>query len=217
MSIFTDTRLILNESSTVFWSDDQVYDAINQAQIDLYTDSEVKLSTSTMTAGAGVSLVAIPSGIMIPKYITGLGRDFFITTQTKLEQHNKDWFATPPGYPKHWIQMGATILRPYPRPDITYEFDIIGAPWPTEVTASQQDITAPEEFKLAVAYRAAAELFEYTRPDMADGLLAQSDEHLMEYKQRYRNHNPHNIRRIRPGNRLSTTYRGTIRMGQGYN
>jgi hypothetical protein len=164
----------------------------------------------------GQSLIAIPSTIMIPKYLLYNNRKYFITTHAKLEQYDNKWLTTPTAFPIHWLLRDAFYLRPYPRPDQEYIFTMWGVPWPTEVTASVLDITAPRNLKQAIAHKAAALLFEHTRPDLTDVMTKESEEFLMRYRTQLRNQHSHNISRIRPGNRLSTAQRGTVRIGQTY-
>ena len=216
MSLVTDVRLLLNETSTIFWPDQQVYDSLNQAQLQLYTFSQPLLTSVSMTVSAGQALIAIPSTIMIPKYLLYNNRKYFLTTQAKLEQYNNKWLETATGFPRHFILLDAFYLRPYPRSDAGYIFTMYGVPWPTEITASVLDITAPRNLKQAITHKAAALLFSHTRPDLTDAMNKETEEFLMRYRTQQRNQHSHNINRIRPGNRLTTAQRGTIKVGQNF-
>lgn len=216
MSLVSDVRLLLNESSAAFWPDQQIYDSINQAQLSLYTSAQPLLTSATFATGTGQALVAIPSTIMIPKYLLYNNRKYFITSQVKLEQHSHKWLETGTGFPRHWVLLDAFYLRPYPRTDADYIFTMWGTPWPTEITASVLDITAPRNIKQAITHKAASLIFEHTRPDLADAMNRETEEFLMRYRTQQRNQHSHNISRIRPGNRLSTAQRGTVQIGQNY-
>ncbi len=216
MSLVSDTRLLLSESSAVFWPDQQIYDALNKAQLEVYRTTKPLGIQAQMPTMTGQALIKLPPSIMIPKYLMIGGKIYFFTTHTQLEQHNPKWLETSTGFPKHWVIVDAFYVRPYPRPDDDYNVIVWGAPWPTEITASVQDISAHRELKNAIIFRAASSLFEYTRPDLAEAYTLTSEEHLDRYKTQLRNNHPHNIQRLAPGSRLAMAQRGQIKLGGYY-
>jgi len=210
MGIVTDVRQLINETSAVFWTDQQVYDSINGAQLELWAESGAFWGTATITATASGVTVSLPeSSVMIPKFIVGTSGKEYLTTYADLERNTKAWKATGVGEPKWWVLWDVLTLKPYPRSDSTRTYVVHGIAWPTEVSASVTDITAPPDLKKAVMYKAVGILFEHTRPELADGFNAIAQEHLQRFKITQRNYDSHNIRHIRPGNTMSNQRRGS--------
>lgn len=210
MSIVSDTRILLNESSSIFWPDQQIYDAINKAQIEVYAETELLWTSVVFTAYAGSEFIALPvDEIMIPKYILSTDGKEYLTTYADLERNTNTWRYTPEGKPQWWVLWDMFILRPYPRPDQDYTYDLWGIPWPVEVTENVLDVNLPAEVKKVIMYRAAAGLMEHTRTDLADAYQAISNEHLQRYKVTLRNYDRHNIRHLKPGNIISSQRRGS--------
>lgn len=212
MSLVSDVRMLVNESSEAFWLDESIYDAINRTQLSIFANNPRIVETSTtFVLGSGVEWVAIPASIMIPKYVIGTSSEhIFPVTQTALEQYNIHWKSIDPSYPSRFVMYDAFTLRPYPRADVNYTFTMYGVPWPTEMTNSVQDITASRYLKRAITYAAAAQLLSYTRPELSDQYMKDSDEAILMYRQQLRNQHGHNIMRLRPANAAQRDHRGNI-------
>ena len=94
-------------------------------------------------------------------------------------------------------------LRVFPSPDQTYTFTLFGLPWPPEINSSNEDIVVngvqlDRQFKLAMAYRIAAGLLIYTRPDAAAQYTKMAEECFYYYRKRLRQQNSNNLRRLKP-------------------
>ena len=218
MSIVTDVRVWLGGTATTFWSDAHVVDALNEVQFEL--QSEVKGAfwvVGTLTLTANDDLVMIPSNVMIPKAILGTAGKYFPTTQAKLEQECREWRGRTPGRPTHFVVWDAFTLRVYPRPDTTYLFEVEGVPWPTtELTTAVLDLTASEDWKRILALRAAAQLLEFTQPQLSDAYEREAQELLSDYKVSLRNRQGHNIRRLRPGTLFTRAQSGNLTVGRRF-
>lgn len=223
-------RQILDQTAgDIFWPATQIYDAANEALVDLWAWANIQTASEPLSVGVGDDIVAYnTSTIMIPKFIVlsthianaDVNQKYFITDQTKLEQWSRVWRLDAIGQPKWFVLWDLFHLRVYPSPDKTYTFTLWGVPWPTEVTAANEDVLVDRQLKLAIAYRTAANLVEQTRPDLADAYAKESDETLYRFKLRMRNIQKNNIRRWKPvvtgwgTDRTSSAYSGVIRLGR---
>ena len=212
MSLVTDVRMLVDEVTQGFWLDDSIYDAINRAQLSIFANNPRIVETSTVMAlGSGTGWIQIPASIMIPKYVLGTSTEhIFPLTQTALEQHNIHWLSVDQGYPHRLVLYDSFTLRPFPVPDANYTFTMYGVPWPTEITALVTDITASRYLKRAIAYASAASLLSYTRPELSDQYLKDSDEAILLYRQQLRTAHPHNIMLLAPATAHQRDHRGNI-------
>lgn len=229
----------------IFFPAQQIYDATNEVIDDFWPmlarqATPVQLTSSTFTCSqvavagtAGNDIFTFDNTvIMVPSYIvlnssTGIGagrvttdQKYWITDRTKLEQYNNNWKQNTPALPRWFVLWDAFHIRCFPSPDQTYLFTLYGVPWGTELSTGTEDITADPILKLAVAYKAAANILETTRPDTADAYVRESGELLNRYRLRLRNSNTNNIRRMKPGVGASTTdvtiaaNKGVIKIGR---
>lgn len=219
MSLVSEIRELLDESGgAVFWVTEQLYDAANEAVLDVYASLRQEYGTATITTTASTADYNIPATIMLPQYITGTGKKYFPTTLAKLEQYNRQWKETAVGYPKHWVLNDVNSVMSYPAPDATYEFVIHGVPWPSvgEIADTAEDITVASLLRKAIIRRACAELLEYTQPSLAEQFLREAGEAEHGYKVQLRNRQSHNIRRLKPGGLMTKAQSGVVHVGRRF-
>jgi hypothetical protein len=215
MSLFTDIKTLLDEPGTgVFWTDADVYDAANEAALEVWASTKWQVTTATLTCTTSADLVALPCEIFIPQYYLGTYGKQFITSHAQAENWSREWKLAAPAYPRHLVIWDAEHLRPIPKPDATYTFTLVGLSWPTEISASNLDLTAAANLKHAIMLRAASELLEHTLPDLADTMYNESIEAELAFKEQLRNQQSHNIRRLKPGSLFQRAQGGSIRLGQ---
>lgn len=214
MSIVTDIRLLLGNSS-LFWSDQHVYDAANEAQLEAYGRGKWAIGTNTLSVNTGDDLVYMHSSTMIPLYVEYLNKHYFITTQARLEQFSRSWKGASLGPPKWFVLFDFERLRVWPRPDDQYNMTLWHVPWPTEISASVTDITGVDRsYTNAIVNWAGSNLFRFTRPDLSEALRREGDEWYMKFKRTLRNQQSHNIQRMRPGGLFQKALGGNIDMGR---
>jgi len=212
VSAVTDIQLIINDQG-VFWPTQQLYDALNEAQLAIYAETKWALTTATMALSSNVDIISIPDGVFLPKWIEGTNvqfqppvvKRFFPSTMRNLETFLRTWRGNNVGQPGVFIQWDATHWRVFPRPDGlgagsggTYPFTVYGVGFPTEITTTSQSLLGPRNYTLAVQNLAVSLLMEATRPDLADAYASQSDEQVQLFKRRLRNNQSHNIRTLKP-------------------
>lgn len=213
MSIVSDVQTLVNDSG-VFWGASHVYNAINEAQLEMWGDSQWAVTTATLTLGTNSDIVSMPATIMIPHKIVYGGIEYHPTSYMRLEQWSRTWRSAGAAQPKWFVVWDATHFRVWPKSDGVYELPVIGAGWPTEITSTNTDITAHTTYKDAVAYRAAQILLEATRPDMADAMEELAEEARHTYKKNLRNQLQSRVMRVRPGTMFNMAQGGSIRMGR---
>ena len=214
--IVSMVQTMLNESGPgIFWPVQQVYDAINEAQLEFDPIANFPIIQSTMTFSAGQDLVAWPNTTLVwPKYLEFSGRKYWTVSHAELERYDRNWRTTTFGQPKFFVLWSESLLRPYPLADQTYVFNIWGPGWPTEINSTNTDFAAPNLLKLAIAFRAASILFQYTRPDLSEANLAEAEEYEARYRIQMRKQQSHNIKRLRPGNSMTMAQGGNVRVGK---
>lgn len=223
----------------IFWPSQQLYDAANEVMIDYWSGLArqpvpIQLTNTAFPVGTGTDIFAFDSTvIMTPTYIvlsttTGSGasavtidQKYWISDVTKFEQFNNNWKNFGPAQPKWFAVFDAFHIRAFPQPDQTYTFTIFGVPWPVELATGTEDVTCDGVLKLAIAYKAAANILEATRPDTADSYSKESEELLLRYRIRLRDQSSNNIRRLKPGvggagatNNNISANKGVIRIGK---
>jgi len=212
MSAVSDIQLIINDAG-VFWPQQQLLDALNEAQLAVYAETKWALTTASLTLTSNADIVAMPDGVFLPKWIEGTNvqfqppvvKRFFPTTMRNLETFLRTWRGNNVGQPGWFIQWDATHWRVFPRPDGlgagtggSYPFTVYGVGYPTEITSASQSLLGPATYVLAVQNLAVSLLMEATRPDLADAYAAQHDEQVLAFKKQQRNNQSHNIRILKP-------------------
>lgn len=225
-------------SGDIFWPSQQLYDATNEVMIDYWAalgnqSMSIQLTSAAFTVTTGSDIFPFAyTTIMQPSYIvlntssgTGaslqtINQKYWISDVTKFEQFNNNWRAYPPGQPKWFAVFDAFNIRVFPQASQTWTFEMYGVPWPVELATNTEDITCDAILKLAIAYKAAANILEATRPDTADSYTKESDELLLRYRIRLRDQSSNNIRRLKPGVGTTATdtviaaNKGVIRIGK---
>jgi hypothetical protein len=205
------------ENESIFWTAEHIYDALNEAHIEMNATLKNSIITVPWVVEAGDDLVEIPTEIMIPKQIEDTSRTFFITTPAKLEQESLGWRGTPAGVPGWFVLWDAFRIRVWPRADNDYQYNMVGIPWKTEFSGSYDDISTDHQLRKSLVCRAASNLMESTQPPLAASLLQQALSYEDAYRSGLRNSQPHNIRRLLPGpNKMNSAKTGVIKLGKGF-
>lgn len=219
-AVVTDVRTLTNDLNGVFWPDQTVFDAINEAQFHIYAETKWAITSATMTSngstlglGSNTDIFTWPSTVLIPKWIEGTNGLFqppqltrvFPSSPRQLETFLPTWKGQNLGQPLYFVIWDATHFRVFPRPDGqgaasdgSYPFTLYGIGFPTEITTTAQVMTGPATYIQAVENYAASLLFEATRPDIADMLMTQAQDQILAFKKRLRNAQSHNIRQLVP-------------------
>lgn len=219
----------------IFWPAQQLYDAANEVLDDYWPQAArqlvpVQLATIPLVVSSGTDIYKFDSTgttIMIPTFLilntttagSTIDQKYWTGDLTKLEQWSRNWRGSTPAQPRVFMMWDGLHMRAFPSPDQTYTFTLYGVPWPTEMSTGTEDIaTLDPIFKLAIAYKAAANILEYTRPDVADAYMRESEELLQRFRIRLRNQQTNNLRRLKPGVGDQMTdiviggYKGVIRI-----
>ncbi len=217
-NILQDVQLQLDESSgPVFWVIEQVYDAINAAQLEVWQNlKDWQQASVQLTILPGQDIIDWRNNtVMIPQYIIYNGIKIFPTTQAQLQDWANNWKSSNPGRPNWYLLWDAHKIRLYPKSDSVYIFQLFGVPWPTEVTDGNQDITGIDPLvRRAIVSRAASKLLELTQPDMADAKALEATEWEKRYARQQRNSFGDNIARLRPTTAWDQAQLGDIKVGR---
>lgn len=217
MSLFSEIKIMIDEPGEgVFWTDSQVYDAANEAMLEMWAVGKYQISTATLTATAGADLIDLPCTLMIPQYFVGTGGKYFMTTHAQTENWLREWKLQARGYPKHLILWDTEHVRPVPSPDQTYTYQMVGLSWPTEINALNQDLIAPRQLKYAIVLKAASNLVESTLPDLADAWHKEALNAEADHRRITRNSQSHNIGRLRPGTTFTQAQQGNLKVGMRF-
>lgn len=222
MALVDEVRRLLGESSAVFWTDPQIRDAINEAQVCVYSEHPRVFETNTtLTVPPEYDFVQIPAGVMLPRYITSTSGDTYynFVTHADLEEYAKGWMDTSTGDPKAFVVWSSEWFRIWPRPDEQKTYTLFGTPWPVECTTAT-DPTFPWLVEDAVVSYATAMLFLPTRLDLAELHMQEYSDAMRDYMVQWRRAHPHNTARLSPGQGpigglFSAKQRGDIRVIRG--
>lgn len=219
LTILQEVQLLLDEAVTpVFWSLTQIYNAINRAQLDLYTNVKFTSTSTALNPVANQQFIALPTTtIMIPQYIVNdQNVKCFPTTHALLQDWQFNWMNEHPAKPQWLVLWDWKTLRWFPKPDQNYSFTLYGVPWPTEVSADVTDITIDQMARRVIINYAAAYLMELTRPDLADAWRTEGLEYERRWGRQQRNQQGDNVLRLRPGVGWSIAQSGDIQLGRHY-
>jgi len=202
-------------SAGIFWPVQQVYDAINDAQLEMESIAYVPVATTSMTFTAGQDLHLWPSTtIMWPHYLEFTGRKYWIVKHADLERWDRNWRNAQPSQPRFFVMWDEQHIRPYPRADINYVFNIWGPGWASEIVSTNTDIAVPPLLKTAISLRASARLFQQSRPDLAAADLKEAEQYEIKYRMQWRKQQSHNIKRLRPSGVMQMAQGGNIRIAK---
>ncbi len=226
MSLLIDLQIEIDETAgPTFYVIDQVYDALNQAQLEVWSNlKQWQLTSATMAIAPGTAITTLPlTSVMIPQYVIYVtqGVKIFPTTYAMLQDWQSGWMNEPPARPNWMVLWDAEHLRWFPPPDITYNFVLYGTPWPTEVTAATIDagtdpLTADPLVGQAIVKRAAAILLEDSQPVLADLKIQEAMDYETRYARQQRNAQGANTLRLRPGVAWDVAQQGDINVGRKF-
>ena len=220
MSFISDLRLQLDEGSATFFTDNHLYNAANEALIEVWADAKPDLTSSSIVVTVGQDIISLPiNDVMIPQYIVGPKGECWVSSQADVERYNFDWRQDQSrSQPKFFIPWGHSKVRLYPKPDTTYTYTLWGVAWPTELSAGNQDLMSTTDIylKQAIMNRAAAILLESTQPNAADLLYQQSDEQILRYRSNMRGMGGYQFQRLRPAQRSDSSRGGSIKIGRRF-
>ncbi len=218
--IITTVQTIINETGPgVFWPIQEVYDAINDAQLEKESIGYYPIGSATITFTASTSLIPWPNTILMwPHYLEYLGDQYFIITHAELERYDRNWRNTTLAQPMFFVLWDESTLLPYPVPDQNYVFNIWGPAWGTEITSTSTDFVATNALlKQCIAFKAAAILFQCSRPDLAEQYIKESDEYEAKFRIQWRRQQGDNIKRLLPYTAYTHAQAGNIRIGKRLN
>ena len=219
--IVTMVQTELNEagagvpSAGTFWPVQQVYDAVNDAQLEMESIAYLPIGSTTMTFTASQDLHTWPNTVLMwPHYLEVSGRKYWIIKHADLERWDRNWRNASFDQPRFFVLWDETHIRPYPIADQNYVFNIWGPAWATEIVSTNTDVLVPPLLKTALALRASARLFQQSRPDLAAVDLKEAENYEAKYRMQWRKQQSHNIKRLRPGNAMTQAQGGNIRIGK---
>jgi hypothetical protein len=217
-NIIQDIQLQLDETSgPVFWVIDQLYDAANAAQLEVWMNLKDWQQISTnIILSSGNDIIQWPfTTIMIPQYVIYNGVKVFPTTQAQLQDWANNWKSSNPTRPNWYLLWDAYHIRLYPKSDNVYTFQLFGVPWPIEITDGNHDVVNIDPLvRRAIVLRAVAKLMETTQPDLADAKMLESVEWEKRYARQQRNSFGDNIARLRPTTAWDQANFGDIKVGR---
>lgn len=199
MSLVSDLQILLDESGgAVFWLDSQLYDALNEALLETWASVKPQKTSSEFMVPAGAGLVPFPTTYLIPLYIEDADKRYDFITAANLERTTRGWKGTMPDVPQEFVLWDFKTVRPYPRADQDYIYTLWGVPYPSELSATNQNVTLPQRLAKSVVYKAASILLETTNPQLSDALAQLGLDEERKYLKDQRNNQSHNIRRLKP-------------------
>lgn len=220
MSLVSQVQQLVDESGgAVWWTAQQVYDAINETLSEDYALLKPSTVVTTLTVTTGTDIFAFDdTAVMIPQYFVygPLGVKTFPTVHEELENWSRRWRGQPPARPQWMVQWDAQHFRVFPAPDATYTFQLWGAAWPPEIGTATLDATLEVFQRKAVVLRAAASLLDLTRPDLADAYRAEALDHAKRAAAERRGQFNSNADRLRPGTGWAVAQFGRIGQGSRY-
>jgi hypothetical protein len=212
--------LIIDEpGGPKFWPNQQIYDAINESSIEVLGSGQFELTTATITATASALYVNLPTSIMIPKFIVSTGttgRELPKTTYAALERESLYWGTSTGTEHIAFVEYDYDAIRLFPIVGTAVAYKVIGVPYPTEVTASVEDMSTSAMISDAVRFLAAGCLMEATRPDVSEALRIEGGENLQEAMLHKRNNQTHQIWQLQPAGRINTRRSGDMSVIRGY-
>ncbi len=218
MSMVSEVQLLLDEAGgPVWWSLQQIYDALNQASIDLHMDCKMTNASADLAITSGADLVAIPtSDIMVPQYVVYNNKRIFSTTQDELENWSRRWHDQPAAQPKWLVLWDWETFRVFPSSDANYTFTLWGLKWPDEIGVSTPSIPVDATLYRAIVLLAVAYLLEFTQPELSLTYMQEVEQFKQRMLTNFRNNLGANITRLRPGVGWSLAQGGDIKLGNRY-
>lgn len=216
MSSIATIRRYVNDPDGVTFPDAYLYDALNDALLDMSADTKHILTTASWTLGSGADLVALHADVMIPQTVIYNNQAYFFSAQADLERWSPDWQGSEQGLPKWYIRWDADSVRVWPRPNQQYVVQLVGLPWPTEISGTSTSVDTDVSWRTALEHLTAAYLLEIARPDLADIHMNEYMKARNDFNVHIRNNQPHRLRQLRPGNNMDKAQGGSISIGRWY-
>jgi len=210
MSDFTDIQTLLNDQG-VFWPAQFIFDAMNEAQWELWVRTKATWTSAPLTLSTSTNLYTIPSSIIIPRFVEDSNLRYYPSSARQLEAFHRTWMENGPGQPMYFLVWDAFHFRTYPTPDQNYtSYTLWGVGYPTEITSDSQSIVGDPSYVNCLKSFTLAILFNATRPDLSDYNRQIGEGQLLSYKKHLRNYQSHNIRSLKFGKRHDLNQSGNI-------
>jgi len=212
VTLLNQVRLIIDEpNGPKFWPNTQLYDAINEASIEVLGSGQFDVSTATITATASAVYVALPTTIMIPKMLLSTDNiELPKTTYAALERDSVGWGTATGTSHVACVEFDCQTLQLYPIVSTAVVYKVVGIPYPVEITTGVEDIVANDMVSDAVRFWAGSVLFDATRPDISDTLRMEGQEHLQVAMRHKRNTQSHKIYHLSPASAINARRSGEI-------
>ncbi len=220
MTLLAQVRLIIDEPSAAkFWPNQQLYDAVNEASIEVLGSGQFQLTTATMTVTASAQYATLPTTIMVPKFIlsTGTqGRELPKTTYANMEQDSPQWGTATGTEHIAFLEYDVETIQIYPIVGSAVVYHVLGIPYPTEIGLGVEDMSTDGSIIDAVRMWAGSVLMEATRPDVSEALRMEGAENLQDAMKHKRNNQDHRIWQIQPAGRMNARRFGDLNVIRGY-
>lgn len=220
MSLYSDVQQVIDEAAPQFWTQEQIYTNLNDAQNDTFTYLKgYALASTTLAISSGTDIVAWDTtALMLPTYcLNTLRNEVFITNHAQLQDYNPGWRnATPSATPTHLVLWDASHFRVWPLPSANIIYTLYGTPWAPELTVGVDGPTLDPFLHKTIVYRAASALLEFTQPELSDLYDMQAKEWERRYYRQLRNFGGANIFRLAPSKAWQVGQLGDINLSKRY-
>ena len=212
MGLVSGVQELLGETGgATFWTKAHIYDALNRVLFEEYGLSYESIVEGTAATVTGSEWMSVPSNVMIPRTITIAGKDYWPTTYAELERYSQYWRNEDAAQPIAFVPVSWNVLRVWPVPDANYTVIVRGTPWPTEIDATTEDISADELFKRPIELKAAALLVRNTLPQFAAMWEAEGKEETARWRKQQRlRKGQFRLNRLRPATTFTVGQHGAI-------
>jgi hypothetical protein len=218
VTLLNQVRLIIDEpNGPKFWPNTQLYDAINEASIEVLGSGQFDMSTATITASANAVYLTLPTTIMIPKMLIGTDNvELPKTTYAALERDGIGWGTATGTSHVACVEFDCQTLQLYPIVNTPVVYRVVGIPYPTEITTGVEDIAANDIIVDAIRFYAGSVLFDATRPDISDTLRVEGLQTLQVAMRHKRNTQSHKIYHLSPAGDINARRSGEISVLRNY-
>lgn len=184
MSLVSDVQDLLDDAG-VFWVDAQVYDACNNAMLELWPVLGHDWYRDTVIWTSSQETADYAARMMVPKKLLGRGTWEEVASWNDLERTDRAWRNWDTGKTRYYISVDANTLLACPPSNETRFIRVEGIQYPQEeISVSNLDISDVEPVKEAVMYYAAALVAFNVRGELAELWFRLADEMVQEAKRR---------------------------------
>ena len=220
MTLLNQVRLIIDEPNAAkFWPNAQLYDAINESSIEVLGSGQFEVTTATVTATASAQFMTLPSTIMIPKFILTTGtqsRELPKTTYAEFERDSANWGTATGTEHIAFVEYDYSSVQLYPIVGSAIVYQVVGIPYPTEITTGTEDMSTNDMISDAVRFWAGSVLMDATRPDLSDTFRMEGQEHLQIAMRHKRNNQGQRIYSLSPAGRIDARRSGDLTTIRSY-